>query len=210
MIRVIIADDHELIRSGFSRLVAAEPDIALVGEARSAGELIQILRETTADILLLDINMPDRNGLDVLKDLRLSHPALKVLMLSMHPESRYAKRAMTDGAAGYLSKDSAADDLIAAIRQIHTHGRYISPALAQELAANLQKPSGQLPHSTLSDREYQLLILIGQGSSIRDASRQLGVTVNTAHTYRRRLLEKMGLQTDTDLVRYALSNQLVE
>lgn len=210
MIRIVIADDHDLIRRGLVRLVEAERDISIIGEASSAGELTALLQGIQPDVVLLDINLPDRSGLEVLKDLHQTMPRIRILMLSMHPENRYARRAMLDGAAGYLCKDSAGDDLITAIRQVYTRGRYVSPAVAEELASYLQTSTGDAPHSTLSDREYQLLLLLGNGMSVRDAAGRLGVSPNTVHTYRRRLMRKMSLHTDTELVRYTITHKLVE
>jgi DNA-binding NarL/FixJ family response regulator len=212
MIKVVIADDHDLIRDGFKKLVGGEPDITVIGEARSAEELSQLLREFVPDVLVLDIGLPDENGLEVLKDIKSAgtHPDMSVLILSMHPEGRYARRALAAGAAGYMTKDTASEELIPAIRKVRSRGRYISEALAEELAAELGGSSDAPPHTKLSDREYELLLLIGEGKSIREISEELALSVNTVNSYRSRLMQKMGLQSNAEIIHYVLRHNLVE
>lgn len=212
MIRVIIADDHDLIRDGFKKLVSQEGDITVVGEARSAEELYALLRDTAADVLILDIGLPDQNGLEVLKDIKGNggHKELNVLVLSMHPEGRYARRAIAAGASGYMTKDTASEELIPAIRRLRSNGRYISQALAEELAAEVGGNAEAPVHTKLSDREYELLILLGEGRSIREISGELGLSVNTVNSYRSRLMQKMGLQNNAEIIHYALRHNLVE
>ncbi len=212
MIKVVIADDHDLIRDGFRKLVGGEPDITVLGEARSAAELFQLLREFSPDVLVLDIGLPDENGLEVLKDIKSAgtHPDMSVLILSMHPEGRYARRALAAGAAGYMTKDTASEELIPAIRKVRSRGRYISEALAEELAAEVGGSGDAPPHTKLSDREYELLLLIGEGKSIRDISEELALSVNTVNSYRSRLMQKMGLQSNAEIIHYVLRHNLVE
>ena len=212
MIRVIIADDHDLIRDGFKKLVSQEADITVSGEARSAEELFSILREIGADVLILDIGLPDQNGLEVLKDIKSNgdFKELSVLVLSMHPEGRYARRALAAGAAGYMTKDTASEELIPAIRRVRSKGRYISQSLAEELAAEVGGDADAPPHTKLSDREYELLILLGEGRSVRDIGQELGLSVNTVNSYRSRLMQKMGLQSNAEIIHYALRHNLVE
>jgi two-component system, NarL family, invasion response regulator UvrY len=216
MIRIVIADDHVLIRDGFAKLIAKENDLALVGEAEDAAGLFEILHCENADIVVLDIGLPDRNGIEVLKDLQtLAHPP-RVLILSMHPEGRYAKRAIRNGAGGYITKDRAAEELVSAIRKIHTDGTYITDTLADILAAEIaeSRPGRQMgentPHDRLSDREYQILLLLGDGKSVREAAETLCLSVNTVNSYRARLLEKMRMRTNADLIKYVIRNTLIE
>lgn len=211
MIRVIIADDHDLIRDGFKKLAGHEGDIAVVGEARSAEELYALLREVSADVLVLDIALPDENGLEVLKSIKSGgFEALRVLVLSMHPEERYGRRAIAAGAAGYLTKDAASEELITAIRRILRRGRYISQTLAEELAAEVGGLSEAPPHTKLSDREYELLLLLGAGKSVREIGEELNLSINTVNSYRSRLLSKMGLHGNAEIIHYALKHNLVE
>jgi two-component system, NarL family, invasion response regulator UvrY len=212
MIKVIIADDHDLIRDGFKKLVAGEPDITVIGEARSAEELFGLLRESSADVLVLDIGLPDENGIEVLKDIKSAgnHPEMSILILSMHPEGRYARRALAAGAAGYMTKDTASEQLIPAIRRVRGRGRYISQALAEELAAEVGGGNDAPPHTKLSDREYELLLLIGEGKSVREIGDELALSVNTINSYRSRLMQKMDLHSNAEIIHYALRHNLVE
>jgi two-component system, NarL family, invasion response regulator UvrY len=210
MIRVIIADDHELIRNGFAGLVSGEDDMRLVGAAGTAQELIDLLRRNAADVVVLDIGLPDRNGLEVLRDIRSSHRTVRTLILSMHPEERYAQRAIADGASGYLTKDSASEELVTAIRRVYERGYYVSQALADELVSDLGNQDPPLPHISLSDREYELLLLIGEGRTMRDAAEQLNLSINTVNSYRRRLTQKMRLRSTSELIRYVLHHNLIE
>lgn len=211
MIRVVIADDHDLIRDGFKKLAGHEGDIAVVGEARTAEELYRLLRETPADILVLDIGLPDENGLEVLKTIKAQgYDTLQVLVLSMHPEERYARRALHAGAAGYLTKDTASEELITAVRRILSRGRYVSQTLAEELAGEVGGASDVPPHTKLSDREYELLLFLGSGKSVREIAEELTLSINTVNSYRSRLLSKMGLHNNAEVIHYALRHNLVE
>lgn len=211
MIRVVIADDHALIRNGFAKLVNSEDDIRLVGEAASAAELFELLPKAgTVDVLLLDIGLPDRNGLEVLKDLRQRAPDLRTLVLSMHPEERYARRALSDGAAGYVTKDSASEELVKAIRRVYTQGYYVSDTLAGQFLPSAGPDEEAPPHTLLSDREYELLLLIGGGMSVREVAESRSLSINTVNSYRRRLLEKMRMKGNADLIHYVLRHQLIE
>lgn len=212
MLRVIIADDHDLIRDGFRKLLDPEEDFVVAGEARSACELDRLLKETRPDIVVLDISLPDKNGLEVLKELSAGTRSGKprVLVFSMHPETRYARRVLAAGAAGYMTKDTAASELVEALRRIARGGRYVSQALAEELAAEVGRPADTPPHTLLSDREYELLLLIGKGLSVRDISAHLTLSVNTVNSYRSRLMEKMGLHTNAEIIRYTILHGLVD
>ncbi len=211
MIRVFIADDHALIRDGFAKLVNGEEDIRLVGEACSAEQLFEILPTVgMVDVLLLDIGLPDRNGLEVLKDLRLRAPEVRTLVLSMHPEERYALRAIADGAAGYVTKDSASEELVKAIRRVYTKGRYFSETLTEQFMPQSRSEVQTPPHTLLSDREHEILLLIGGGMSVREVAKTLALSINTVNSYRRRLLQKMSLKSNGELIRYVLHHKLIE
>lgn len=208
MIRVAIADDHDLIREGFARLVSRESDMNLVGEAETAADAVAILRGTVCDVLVLDVALPDSNGLEALKDVRLRFPDVAVLMLSMHPEEQYALRSLQNGASGYVTKGRDSRVLIDAIRKVASGGRYVSPSLAERLADELTRKSTRLPHETLSDRELEVLILIGDGVPTGEIAERLSLSTNTVQTYRRRIREKLEARSNADLVRYVVDHQL--
>lgn len=210
MIRVVIADDHSLIREGFGRLVAREADMRLTGEAGTTAQLFETMARGPCDVLVLDIGLPDRSGLDVLEELRVRYPRMAILILSMHPTERYAIRALRSGAAGYLTKSGASDELIMAVRKVATGGRFISEAVAEELAANLGSKDGGMAHQSLSDREFQVFLLLAEGRSAAEVAGFLGLSSNTVHTYRRRVLTKLRLRTNSELSVYALRHGLID
>ncbi len=210
MIRVLIADDHAVVRQGLKQILGDTPTMLVAGEATNGQEVLAKVRAETWDVVVLDISMPDRNGLDVLKELKAERPKLPVLMLSMYPEDQYATRALKAGASGYLAKDSAADELVRAIQRVVAGGRYVSPHLAEKLAFEIGADSSKLPHETLSDREFQVLRLIATGKSAKDIAAELSLSVKTVSTYRARLLEKMGLGSNAELIHYAIQNRLVD
>ena len=184
--------------------------MAVADEAADGREALGKAEAGDYDVLLLDITLPFKNGLDVLSQLKHERPSLPVLMLSVHPEEQYAVRALRAGAAGYLTKESAPEELVAAIRKVSTGGKYVSASLAEHLASMLQRDGVGPLHETLSNREYQVLCLIGSGKSVSEAANELSLSVKTISTYRARLLEKLGLKTNADLIRYTAANQLVE
>ncbi len=210
MIRIVIADDHQLIRDGLRRLIEEECDISLLGEASNAGQVMELLRTEAVDVLVLDISLPDRDGIEVLKDIRSQEISVQVLMLSMHPEARYAKRALKNGAAGYITKDSASETIVSAIRSVYERGSYITDEVAEELYRGVSDEEAEQPHELLSDREYQILLRIGNGTAVRSISEELGLSVNTVNSYRRRILEKLQLGSSAELVRYAVEHELLE
>ncbi len=209
MINVLIADDHALIREGLKKIIKSEPDMTLVGEASNAHELYDQLRKVDGTILLLDISMPGESGLDALKELRLKHPKLPVLILSVHPEQRFAVRALRAGASGYITKESAVEELVQAIRKIVGGGKYVSLSLAEQLATELETGS-RPPHELLSDREYQVMCMIAAGKKSSEIAEELSVSLSTVNTYRNRIFEKMKMQSNVELTRYALENELIE
>lgn len=209
-IKVLIADDHAIVREGLKQILADTPDIAVSGDTESGVEAIRLHRSNRADVLLLDISMPDRNGIEVLKQLKKEFPSLPVLMLSMYREDQYAIRALKAGAAGYMTKQSAPAELVNAIRQVAAGRKYISASLAQELANQVGGDREKPPHETLSDREYQTLTMIASGKTVTDIAEELALSVKTISMYRSRLLQKMKLRHNAELTHYAIRNQLVQ
>ncbi len=210
MINVLIADDHALIREGLKKILNGEPDMTLVGEANNVVELFKQLGRLDVNIVLLDISMPGESGLDAIKELRQKHPHIPVLILSIHPEQRFAVRALRAGASGYIMKQSAVEELVQAIRKVVSGGKYVSASLAEQLATELDNQSGKALHETLSDREFQVLRLIAAGKKSSEIAAELSVTLSTVNTYRSRILEKMNMQSNVDLTRYAIENGLIE
>lgn len=210
MIRVLIADDHAIVRQGLRQILAETKDMVVAGEAETAHEALRLIRDSEWDVALLDISMPDKSGIDTLKLIRRERPKLPVLMLSMHPEDHYAVRCLKAGAAGYLTKQSAPVQLVRAIRQVAAGRKYISPAVAEELANSIGIDVDQPAHATLSDREYQTLRLIATGHSLSEIAAQLSLSAKTVSVYRARLLEKLNLKNNADIAHYAVKNNLVE
>jgi two-component system invasion response regulator UvrY len=210
MINVLVADDHALIREGLKKTLSSESDMKLVGDASNVADLFKQLEQLVVNIVLLDITMPGESGLDALKELRQKYPHIPVLILSFHPEHRFAVRALKAGASGYITKQSATEELVQAIRKIVGGGRYVSATLAEELATELDTESGKLPHETLSDREFQVLRLIAAGKKTSEIAEELAVTLSTVNTYRMRIFEKMKMQSNVELARYAIELGLIE
>ena len=208
MIRVLIADDHDIVREGVKQIVSETGDIVVGGEARTGAEALERARDGGCDVVILDLNLPDRPGLDVLAQLRAVAADVPVLILSMHGEASYAARALKAGASGYVSKSSAREHLVAAIRKLANGERFLTPELAESLAFGMMgtRPAG---HQGLSDREFQVLCLIAAGRAPREIALELNVSVKTIATHRARLLQKMGLRNNAELVRYAIDHQLL-
>jgi len=209
-LRVLIADDHPIVRRGLREILAAETRIAEVIEAAHPQQVLDLANTSACDVVVLDLGLPGRGGLEVLKDLRRDHPKLPVLILSMQPEEQYAVRALRAGAAGYLTKDSAPAKLLEAIDKATTGGRYVSAAVAEQLAAGLTSDVTKPPQELLSDREYQVLRLIASGKTVGDIAEQLSLSVKTISSYRARILEKMGMSNNAELMLYAITNKLVD
>ena len=209
MIRVALVDDHTIVREGLKKILALESDISVDAEAGSAEQALIIAREHPPDVLLLDISLPGRSGLDVLYDLKSSAPGMGILVLTMHPEQLLAVRSLRAGASGYLNKDAAADELVKAVRRIHAGGRYITPAVADHLLFAFQNPDSDAPHELLSDREFQVLRLIAEGRKNQEIGEKLAISSRTVGTYRARILEKLRLKTTAELVRYAIMHDLL-
>jgi two-component system invasion response regulator UvrY len=209
-IRVAIADDHPIVREGLKHILADTRDIAVAGEAETAAEAMRLARRGDCHVLVLDIVLPDRSGLEILRQIKKENPALAVLILSSHREDQYAIRALKAGAAGYLNKATQPRELINAIRQVASGTKYISAALAQDLANQIDEAHDVPPHETLSDREYQTLTLIASGKTVGTIAKELSLSVKTVSEYRSRLLTKMKLRNSAELTHYAIKNRLVE
>jgi DNA-binding NarL/FixJ family response regulator len=209
-IRVLIADDHAIVRQGFKQIFSETDDLQVAGEADDGIDALELARSNAWDVFLLDISMPNRNGIDTLKQLKREFPRLPVLILSMHPEEQYALRALKAGASGYLTKQSAPDQLVTAIRQVARGKKYVSPGVAQQLVDAIADDTDKLPHERITDREYQVLVLIAKGKPLTQIADELNLGVATVSTYRARLLEKMGLKSTAELIHYGLRHGLVE
>jgi len=208
MIKVIVVDDHPVVRRGLKQIIEDEPDMEVVGEAKNAGECFALVRKTDCTLVLLDITLPDRSGFDVLKQLKYEHPNLPILILSVHSEDQYGLRFIKAGASGYLMKEGAPEELVSAIRKVNAGGKYVSASLAEKLVSHLGALDKPL-HENLSDREFQILCLIAWGKSLKDIANELCISEKTVSTYRARILEKMKMSTNSDLTRYALDHHLV-
>lgn len=209
MIKILIADDHAIVRRGLKQIVSEQPDMIVGGEAENAREVLEMSRSNNWNVIVLDINMPGRSGLEVLKDLKREHPKLPVLVLSVHPEDQYGIRMLKAGAAGYLTKDSAPDELVIAIRKVNRGGKYVSPSLAETLVLELGVETDRPRHQTLSDREYQVMIMIASGKTVSEIGEELSLSVKTISTYRARVLNKMRMRTNAELTHYAIQNSLL-
>jgi two-component system invasion response regulator UvrY len=209
MKRILIIDDHEVLRDGVKRVFDEQPPVATFGEASTLQEALKLVREQDWDVVVLDISLGDRNGLEVLKELKQLRPGLPVLILSMHSEEQYARRAFKAGAAGYITKDSPRAELVRAINRVAEGRRYVSQALAEELVTGLETGSDRPPHEILSNREFEVMRLIASGKTVGEIAAMLALSDNTISTYRARILEKMGMKTNAELTHYAIQNSLV-
>ena len=207
--KILIADDHPVVRRGLRQIMTDEIESVEVGEAGDGREVLEQLKRTDWDVVLLDVSMPGASGLEVLRILKEDHPSLPVLVLSMHPEDQYAVRAFRAGASGYLTKGSATEELVNAVRKVTSGGRYVSPTLAESLAQHLYAEAERSGHAGLSDREHQVLLLIGSGKTVGEIAQEMSLSVKTISTYRTRLLEKMGMRNNAELMQYAIRQGLV-
>ena len=210
MINILIADDHTIVRKGLKQILAETQDMVVAGEASNGFEVMEKVRNNHYDVLLLDISMPGKSGLDILKELKAEKPKLPVLVLSMYPEEQYAVRVLRAGASGYLTKESAPDELVVALRKVAQGKKYVSPSLAEKLAVNLEVDASKPPHETLSDREYQVMCMIASGKTVGEIAEKLSLSAKTISTYRARILEKMNMKNNAELTHYAIQNKLVD
>ena len=208
--KVLIADDHAVFRRGLRETLAEAFSRVTYGEAKTAQETLEHVRRQDWDLVILDISMPGKSGLDILDDLKRLRPKLPILLLSMHPEQQFARRALVAGAAGYLTKDSVTEELKEAVKKIVAGGRYVSATLAEKLAVDLRQGADTPLHELLSNREFQVLRMIASGKAVKDIAENLSLSVKTVSTYRARILEKTGMKTNAELIRYALQTQLVD
>ena len=207
--KILLADDHAVVRRGLRQIILDAFSKTTFGEAQNAHELFELAKKEDWDVAVLDLNMPGANGLDVLKQLKRDRPRMPILILSIHPENQFATRTLKAGAAGYLTKESAPDQLVQAIDKISHGGKYISPTVADSLLSEIAEDTDKLPHEKLSDREYQVLCMIASGKELREISQELSLSVKTISTYRARILEKMAMRTNAEITHYAIQNKLV-
>ena len=210
MIKILIVDDHLIVRAGLKKILTDECDIEISGEASNYQEVLSMLKTVSPDIILLDISMPGRNGLEILKEIKSLYKTIKVLILSMHPEDRFAVRAIKSGASGYISKESAVEELVEAIRRIYKGNKYISSTLAEKLATSVVNDSKKPAHQNLSDREFQVLRMIASGLTIKDIAKDLQLSPATIASFRVRILMKLELKSNVELTSYALRNELID
>jgi DNA-binding NarL/FixJ family response regulator len=210
MIRVVIADDHTIVREGLKQLLLAASDLEIAGEARDGHEVLERVRNIDFEVLLLDMSMPGKSGMELIRQVKSEKPKLRILVLSMHAEHQYAVRAIKAGASGYLTKDSASRELVSAIRKVAGGGAFISPEVAEALALGAMPQAEGPPHASLSDREYQVFRLLVAGKSVSEIAAELNLSAKTVSTHKARLMEKMALNNQAELVRYAIKHRLVD
>jgi DNA-binding NarL/FixJ family response regulator len=210
MLKLLIVDDHEVVRRGVKTIFDEESGTMVFGEASTAPEALKRISEQDWDIVILDLSLPGRSGLDLLRELKHLRPRLPVLILSMHSEEQYARRALKAGASGYMTKDSSRTELVRAVKRVVEGGKYVSATLAEQLAVDLQSGTHRPPHEKLSDREFEILCLIASGKTVGEIADMVSLSDKTISTYRARVLEKMNMKTNAELTHYAISNQLVE
>lgn len=208
MIRVLIADDHPIFKEGLKRIVEGVPDFTVVGEAASGPEAVEVARHSHPSVVLLDVAMPGRGGIETAQELKRLVPGVRVLMLTVHVEDHFAIRCLREGADGYLTKDAAPQVLVDAVRKVHAGGKYVSPALAELLALNLDADHGKAPHERLSTRELEIMRLIATGQTVSEIAENLHLSVKTVSTYRTRILEKMNLKNNAEIMLYAIHQEI--
>ncbi|MCX5811957.1 MAG: response regulator transcription factor [Proteobacteria bacterium] len=210
MIKILIADDHTIVREGLKQIVAEVPDMEVSDTASDGQEALNKALKNDFDVIILDVSMPIKTGLDVLKELKEKKPGVNILILSIHPEEHYALRVLKAGASGYLTKESAPDELITAIRRVSQGRKYITLSLAEKLALDIEYPKEKLPHEMLSEREYKVMCMIGSGKSMKEIASELFLSIKTISTYRTRILKKMNLKNNSELIRYVIKNSITE
>jgi DNA-binding NarL/FixJ family response regulator len=209
MINILIADDHTLIREALRKLLKEESDMKIVAEAKNSSEVLDLVKKKQVDVVLLDITMPGKSGLDIIKDIKRLNKKAAILVLTMHAEDRFAFRAFKTGAAGYITKDKSVTELVKAIRKVKTGGKYVSPEFAEELANEIKRENGRSQYHKLSDREFQVLIMIASGRKVVEIAKEFELSKSTINTYRARILEKLKLRGNVDITHYAINNNLI-
>ena len=209
MTKILIADDHPVVRAGLKELLSGAFGKLAFTEAKTARETIEMASKEEWSLVILDVSMPGRSGIDILSDLKRAQPKLPVLVLSMHPEEQFARRALKAGASAYMTKETVPEELVKAVRKVLAGGRYVSAALAEKLASDLREGTNLTPHEILSDREFQILQMIASGKTVTNIAEELALSVKTVSTYRARVLEKTGMRNNAELIRYAIENHLV-
>lgn len=210
MIKIVIADDHDIVRAGLKQIIADEEDMEVAGEANSGEKLIELIKKNDYDIVLLDLKMSGMNGIEVMKHIKAIKPAIPVIVLSMHAEDQYAVRTIKAGASGYITKETAGDNLISAVKRVVSGGKYISPTLAETLADSVAGGGSELPHENLTDREFQVLCMIASGKTVSEIGAELFLSVKTISTYRQRILEKMNMKNNSELTHYVIKNNILD
>ena len=210
MIRIVVADDHTIVREGLKQLLRAADGLEIAGEAQDGHQVMQVVRELDFDVLLLDMSMPGKSGIELIKQVRAEKPKLRIMVLSMHEERQYAIRAIRAGASGYLTKESAMSQLVAAIHKVAGGGAFISAGVAEQLALGAMPNASGLPHEALSDREFQIFRMIAEGKSVSDIAERLNLSVKTVSTHKSNILKKMDMTGGAELIRYAITHRLVE
>ncbi len=210
MIRIVVADDHTIVREGLKQLLSAASDLSVIGEAQNGHEVLERVRALDFDVLLLDMSMPGRSGIELIKQVRAEKPKLRVLVLSMHEEEQYAVRAIKAGASGYLTKDSASAQLVSAIRKVAAGGAFITDSVAQQLALGAMPQTDGPPHAALSDREFQVFRELVSGKAVSDIAAELNLSVKTVSTHKARIMQKMNMSNPAELIRYAIHHRLVD
>ena len=210
MIKIVIADDHEIVRAGLKQIIADEEDMEVAGESNSGEKLIELIKKNEYDVVLLDLKMSGMNGIEVMKHIKTIKPSIPVIVLSMHAEDQYAVRTIKAGASGYITKETAGDNLIAAVKKVVAGGKYISPTLAETLADSIAGGGSELPHEQLTDREFQVLCMIASGKTVSEIGAELFLSVKTISTYRQRILEKMSMKNNSELTHYVIKNNILD
>ena len=208
--QILIADDHAIVRRGLKQILDEEPGLAIVSEAENGQDVLEMSRHRTWDLVILDINLPGRSGIDILNELRYTYPKLPVLILSMYPEDQYALRVLNAGASGYLTKQSAPEELVKAIKKIRGGGKYYSDAVIDQLVTKPESRQVKPTHEILSDREFQVMVLIASGKTLSEIGENLALSIKTVSTYRKRILTKLNMKNNAELIHFALKNKLVE
>lgn len=210
MIKILLADDHPIIIKGLKQIIEEEDDMKVTGEAKNGNEALELMRKNDYDIAILDITMPKKTGVEVIEEMKYLKKKIPVLVLSVHPEDQFAMRILKTGAKGYMTKESAPEHIVEAIKKIVNGGKYISPALAEKILSDMNSDRDEAPHETLSNREFQIIIMIASGKTLKEIAKELNLNIKTISTYRQRILEKMNMTSNAELTRYVLDNKLME